>query len=87
MLQYLRLISQTVQSRQLRQLWEASVVDAEVQVFVQDTKILIAALHNPTSTLQNSNASVTAKKKEREHKQLTEGYIFLLNWGKVKLKL
>lgn len=79
MLQYLRLISQTVQSRQLRQLWEASVVDAEVQVFVQDTKILIAALHNPTSTLRN-NASVTAKKK-REHKQLIEGIHISIKLG------
>lgn len=48
---YLWLISQAVQSRQLRQLWETSVIDAEVQVLVQDTEILIAALHNPASTL------------------------------------
>lgn len=49
---YFRLVGQTVQSRQLWQLGEAAVVDAEVQVLVQDAEILIAALHNPTAPLQ-----------------------------------
>lgn len=49
---YLRLVGQTVQSRQLGQLGEAAVVDAEVQVLVQDAEILIAALHNPAAALQ-----------------------------------
>lgn len=49
---YFWLVGQVVQSRQLRQLGEAAVVDAEVQVLVQDAEILIAALHNPTAALQ-----------------------------------
>lgn len=49
---YFWLVGQTVQSRQLGQLGEAAVIDTEVQVLVQDTEILIAALHNPTATLQ-----------------------------------
>lgn len=49
---YLRLVSQTVQSRQFRQFGEASVIDAEVQVFIQDTEVLVAALYDPTTTLQ-----------------------------------
>lgn len=48
----LRLVSQTVQSGQFGQFGEASVIDAEVQVFVQDAEVLIASLHNPTTTLQ-----------------------------------
>lgn len=70
---YLWLISQTVQSRQLRQLGKASVIDAEMQVLVQDTEILIAALHNPTPTLQNNNKNTwvtPAKMKNEEYNWL-----------------
>lgn len=49
---YLWLVSQTVQPRQFRQFGEAPVIDAEVQVFIQDTEVLVAALYNPTTTLQ-----------------------------------
>ena len=69
---YLWLISQTVQSRQLRQLGKASVIDAEMKVLVQDTEILIAALHNPTPTLQNNNKNVcdTSKETDEEYNWL-----------------
>lgn len=49
---HLRLVGQTVQSGQLGQLGEAAVVDAEVQVLVQDAEILIAALDDPAAALQ-----------------------------------
>lgn len=57
---YLWLVSQTVQTRKLRQLGEASVIDTKVKVLVQDTEILIAALYNPTSALQNNNNKSTS---------------------------
>lgn len=50
---HLRSICQTVRSRQLGQLRKAPVVDAEVQVLVQDTEILIAAFHNPAPALRD----------------------------------
>lgn len=53
---YFWLVGQTVQSRQLMQLGESAVIDTEVQVLVQDTEILIAALHNPTATLQSDDS-------------------------------
>lgn len=35
-------------------------------MLVQDTEILIAALHNPTSTLQNDNKNTSVTSKETE---------------------
>lgn len=61
---YFRLVGQTVQSRQLGQLGEAPVVDAEVQVLVQDAEILIAALHNPTAALQIDHWQIALSHKE-----------------------
>lgn len=55
-------IAQTVQAGQLGQLREAPVVDAQMQVLVQDAEILIAALHDPASALQNT------EKMEEKHK-------------------
>lgn len=60
---YLRLVSQTVQSRQFGQFGEASVIDAEVQVFVQDAEVLIAAFHNPTTTLQEDDSEQSNNKR------------------------
>lgn len=65
---YFWLVSQTVQSRQLRQLGEAAVIDTEVQVLVQDTEILIAALHNPTTTLQMDKSFHLLGIYEEDHK-------------------
>lgn len=64
-LSYLGAIPQTVESRQLRQLREAAVIDAKVQVLVQDTEILIAALHNPASALRSKNSKSGKVKRER----------------------
>lgn len=59
---YLWLVSQTVQSRQFRQFGEAPVIDAEVQVFIQDTEVLVAAFYNPTTTLQEYDAEQSDNK-------------------------
>lgn len=63
------LIGQTVQSWQLRQLREASVINAEMQVLVKDTEVLIAAFDNPASTLQSDskNVSSTSDKTKKVH--------------------
>lgn len=70
---YFWLVSQTVQSRQLRQLGEAAVIDTEVQVLVQDTEILIAALHNPTTTLQIDKSFHLLGIYEEDHKASQHG--------------
>lgn len=59
---YLRLVSQAVQSRQFGQFGEASVIDAEVQMFVQDAEVLIAAFYNPTTTLQEDDSEQSDNK-------------------------
>lgn len=60
---YLWLISQTVQPRQFRQFGEAPVIDTEVQVFIQDTEVLVAAFYNPTTTLQEYDTELSDNKK------------------------
>jgi hypothetical protein len=56
-LTYFGLVRQTVEAGQLGQLGEAAVVDAEMQVLVQHTEILIAAPHNPAPALAREKRS------------------------------
>lgn len=62
---YLGLVGQTVQARQFGQFGEASVIDAEVQVFVQDAEVLIGAFDNPTTTLREDDSEKSDNKRRQ----------------------
>lgn len=52
---YLRAVPQHVGAGQLCELGETPIINAEVEVFVEDSEILVAALHDPTLPLHGEN--------------------------------
>lgn len=59
---YLCSLPQAVETGKLRELGKAAVIDAEMEMLIQDSEIFIAPPHNPASSLRSSKRGQLLKR-------------------------